>query len=146
MDMLFVGSTEAKKDAEKCLEYAKEIAHKYGFCSLADLLASLDCESNYIDDMVEFTIEQLNGAVIKQVKHRGYCEIYIPVEDVCDLQKTFRIRNNTTKSTKSTTPHIDIFMNRGHWVATIDDKFFCTGDNFTEVTAELENYMNRKED
>lgn len=143
MDMLFVGRTETKKDAEKCLEYAKEIAQKYSFCSLADFYDLLGCMSNYTDNLVKFTIEQLNGAIIKPFKTRACCEIYIPVEDICDLRKPFRTRNNTTKST---TPHIDIFMNRGHWVATIDDKFFCTGDNFTEVTTELENYMNRKED
>lgn len=142
MDMLFVGSVETKKDAEKCLEYAKEIAQKYDFCSLADFNDLLGRMSNYTDNLVKFTIEQLNDAIIKPLKTRTYCEIYIPVEDVCDLQKPFRTRNNTTKIAM---PHIDIFMNRGHWVATINDKFFCTGDNFTEVTTELENYMDRKE-
>ena len=143
MDMLFVGSTETKKDAEKCLDYAKEIAHKCDFCSLADFNDLLGCMSDYTDNLARFTIEQLNGAIIKSFKTRACYEIYIPVEDVCDLQKPFRTRTNAATPGA---PHIDIFMNRGHWVATIDDKFFCTGDNFTEVTTELENYMNRKED
>ena len=143
MDMLFVGSTETKKDAEKCLEYAKEIAHNYGFCNLADFCDLLGCMSNYTDNLVKFTIEQLNGAIIKPFETSTFCEIYIPVEDAFDLSKPYRAESYTQKTNM---PHIDIFMNRGHWVATINDKFFCTGDNFTEVTTELENYMNRKED
>lgn len=144
MDMFYVGGTYIKTDAENCLKYAREIACDYSFCSLADIRDLLGLPSKYKYNKIKFTLNQLKGAIIKSSKDGGaYYEIYIPLEDACDLQKPFSIRDDNVESTS---PRIDIFMNRGHWVATIDNKFFCTGDNFTEVTTELENYMNRKED
>ena len=143
MDMLLIGEAVTRTDAENCLKYAKEIAHDYGVCTLADIHDLLGIPSHYHENNIKFTIEQLNEVFIKLSGDRRFYEIYIPVEDAFDLSKPYKAESYTQKTNM---PHIDIFMNRGHWVATIDDKFFCTGDNFTEVTTELENYMNRKED
>lgn len=143
MNMMYVGETITRTDAENCLAYAMEIACKYYFCTLADIRDLLGLPSEYTSNKVKFTIEQLKKAVIKLSGDCRFYDIYIPVEDAFDLSKPYKAESYTQKTNP---PHIDIFMNRGHWVATINDKFFCTGDNFTEVTTELENYMNRKED
>lgn len=77
-NMIYIHNFDTDRSAYTIQSYAYEIADKYGFVTLADMHDLIGTFGKFTDNLVGWTLDAVDEAIIKKVEWR-LCVLYAPI-------------------------------------------------------------------